>query len=91
MTSSVFSPPARVSAGAHVRSMEEYRRRHAKSVGNPAEFWADIAEDFRWKKMPEKETFLQFNFDHSKGEEDHSKGEEGAIIAKVRKGRLQER
>ena len=40
----LVAPPARVAAGAHVASMEQYRAMHARSVGADAPaFWAEMA------------------------------------------------
>ncbi len=43
-------------------------RRCSKSVGFPciAEFWADVAQEFYWKKPPSG-PMLQYNFDVNKG------------------------
>ena len=68
MASSVFNPPTRISGESHVTSMGEYRRMHEKSVEEPAEFWAEIAEKFHWDRKPKKEDFFKYNFDHRKGE-----------------------
>ncbi|MFD2568332.1 acetate--CoA ligase [Pseudotenacibaculum haliotis] len=33
-----------------IRSLEEYQKEYQKSIENPANFWAEIAENFVWKK-----------------------------------------
>ena len=33
-----------------IKSFDEYKSEYKKSVENPAEFWAGVAENFRWKK-----------------------------------------
>ena len=43
-----------------VKSLEEYKSAYKKSVDNPAEFWAEIAENFQWKKKWDK--VLEWNF-----------------------------
>jgi acetyl-CoA synthetase len=35
---------------ANIKSMEEYHQQYKKSVENPEEFWAAIAENFEWRK-----------------------------------------
>ncbi len=40
---------------------------HKKSVEQPAEFWSEIASQFYWKKAPNKDKFLEYNFDCGKG------------------------
>jgi acetyl-CoA synthetase len=36
-------PPPRVSEGAHIGSMEEYRKLYARSIADPQGFWAEMA------------------------------------------------
>ena len=67
MTTSLYDPPSRVSAHAHVQSMQQYRQMHAQSVENPPEFWGRIAEEFYWKEKPTREKFLEYNLDYTKG------------------------
>ncbi len=46
-----FDPPAARDVGAsawHVSSMDEYRSLHARSIEDPAAFWAEIAEELHW-------------------------------------------
>lgn len=33
-----------------IRSLEEYQKEYQKSIENPTDFWAEIAENFIWKK-----------------------------------------
>ena len=37
------APPSRVSEGAHISSMAEYRALYDRSMKDPNEFWADMA------------------------------------------------
>ena len=49
--SRVFDPPpefAAESGGAHVRSLEDYREMHRRSLDDTAEFWDEIAQEFDW-------------------------------------------
>jgi len=52
---------------AHVKSIEEYREMHKKSIEDPEQFWTEIANQFYWK---EKWTgkFWDYNFDVRKGD-----------------------
>lgn len=43
-----------------ISSLEEYHRAYQKSVDQPEEFWAEIAETFQWKKKWDK--VLDWNF-----------------------------
>ncbi len=43
-----------------IKSLEEYKTAYAKSVGQPEEFWADIASNFQWKRK--WDTVLRWNF-----------------------------
>ena len=38
-------PPARVSAGAHVSSMAQYRAMYERSLASPTEFWGEAARE----------------------------------------------
>jgi acetyl-CoA synthetase len=47
----LFHPPpgfAESVGGAHVASLDEYRRLHALSLQDPGAFWAAVASDLRW-------------------------------------------
>ena len=63
----LFSPPEDIRRRAHCTSMEQYRTMYARSVEDPAGFWSELASDFYWKKYPEKENFLDYNFDPTAG------------------------
>lgn len=63
----LFSPPEDIRRRAHCTSMEQYRTMYARSVDDPAGFWSEVASHFYWKKPPEKETFMDYNFDPSAG------------------------
>ena len=41
----MYAPPARVSAGAHVSSLEQYKEMHARSLSDPAGFWGGVARN----------------------------------------------
>ena len=43
-----------------LNSLEEYQRAYQKSIDQPEEFWAEIAENFQWKKKWDK--VLDWNF-----------------------------
>ncbi len=44
----VFPPPSSVSAHAAVKSLDEYRATHARSVADPEGFWGEIAKELDW-------------------------------------------
>ena len=43
-------PPPPAMAGAHIGSLEDYKRLHAQSLADPAAFWGKLADEFTWKK-----------------------------------------
>lgn len=43
-----------------IKSIEEYQIAYKKSIENPEEFWAEIAQNFEWKKKWDK--VLDWNF-----------------------------
>jgi len=44
----VFQPPKELSAGAYIKSLDEYRKIYRKSVEDPEGFWAQMAEQLEW-------------------------------------------
>lgn len=44
-----------------LRTFEEYQESYAKSIENPSEFWASIAEHFTWKKK--WDSVVKWNFE----------------------------
>eukprot|EP00290_Baffinella_frigidus_P009815 CAMPEP_0180138722 /NCGR_PEP_ID=MMETSP0986-20121125/13074_1 /TAXON_ID=697907 /ORGANISM="non described non described, Strain CCMP2293" /LENGTH=763 /DNA_ID=CAMNT_0022080623 /DNA_START=81 /DNA_END=2372 /DNA_ORIENTATION=- len=59
-----FAPPERMK-GAHIDSLDEYKRMYKQSLEDPEAFWADIGKDFHWEKK--WDTLTKSNFDTSKG------------------------
>ena len=49
-----------------IKSLEEYHSAYKKSVEDPERFWADIAENFSWRKKWDK--VLEWNFKEPKVE-----------------------
>lgn len=43
-----------------IKSLEQYHSEYRKSIEKPEEFWAEIAEDFTWRKKWDK--VLEWNF-----------------------------
>jgi acetyl-CoA synthetase len=43
-----------------INSFEQYKENYAKSINEPENFWADVAEDFLWKKK--WDNVLSWNF-----------------------------
>lgn len=43
-TSAMYAPPARVSEGAHIKSMDEYNAMYEESIKNPEAFWGEQAK-----------------------------------------------
>ncbi len=49
-----------------IRSLEEYKQAYEKSVNDPDQFWATVAENFQWRKKWDK--VLEWNFSEPKVE-----------------------
>ena len=49
-----------------IKSLEEYQNAYQKSVDHPEEFWADIADNFKWHKK--WDSVLDWNFNEPKVE-----------------------
>ncbi|MEM9915847.1 MAG: AMP-binding protein, partial [Planctomycetota bacterium] len=49
-----FAPPAEFAAQAHIGSIEEYEKLHARSIAEPEAFWAEVAEELHWFKPWDK-------------------------------------
>jgi acetyl-CoA synthetase len=47
-----------------IKSQEEYNERYKESVENPEKFWADVADNFLWRKKWDK--VLEWNFTEPK-------------------------
>jgi len=43
-----FAPPAAFAAQAHIGSIEDYEKQHARSIAEPEKFWAEVAEELHW-------------------------------------------
>ena len=50
----VFPPPPEFSAKAAIKSLEEYEALYKKSIEDPENFWAGVAEDLHWFKKWDK-------------------------------------
>ncbi|XP_032897202.1 acetyl-coenzyme A synthetase, cytoplasmic-like isoform X2 [Amblyraja radiata] len=61
-----FHGAADLAQRAHVPSFQKYKELYLQSIQNPQEFWGKIAKDFYWK-TPQTGSFLDYNFDHTKG------------------------
>lgn len=44
-----------------IKSIEEYREVYKKSMENPEDFWAEVAEDFKWRKKWDR--VLEWDFE----------------------------
>ena len=62
-----FPPPNDLAATAHCSGFEQYESMYKESVEKPQDFWGKIADEFYWKTPPNKESFLEYNFDVNKG------------------------
>jgi acetyl-CoA synthetase len=49
-----------------IKSLEEYHKEYSRSVNEPEAFWADVAENFHWRKKWDK--VLEWNFKEPKVE-----------------------
>lgn len=64
---SVYQPNEDISQNAYVANMDQYDELYKQSIDNPQGFWGSIARQFYWETPAAPETFLQYNFDLSKG------------------------
>ena len=46
----VFDPPQAFSSEAHVKSLEEYKRKYRQSIEDPDSFWSQEASELTWHK-----------------------------------------
>ena len=60
MTVKVYNPSAESSKNAWISDMDKYQEMYEKSVNNPEEFWAEIAERITWIKK--WDNFRSFDF-----------------------------
>ena len=60
----IFAPSKDFAKGAHIKSIEEYRELYERSVKDPEDFWAEMAEDITWIKKWDKVS----DFDFTKGD-----------------------
>ncbi|RXN25161.1 acetyl-coenzyme A cytoplasmic-like protein [Labeo rohita] len=61
-----YHPSDGLFTDAHVPDFDAYLALYKKSTEEPEEFWADVAQEFYWKK-PASGPMLQYNFDVNKG------------------------
>uniref|UniRef100_A0A671L856 Propionate--CoA ligase n=1 Tax=Sinocyclocheilus anshuiensis TaxID=1608454 RepID=A0A671L856_9TELE len=61
-----YHPSDGLFTDAHVPDFDAYLALYKKSTEEPEEFWADVAQEFYWKKPPSG-PMLQYNFDVNKG------------------------
>uniref|UniRef100_A0A672QP95 Propionate--CoA ligase n=1 Tax=Sinocyclocheilus grahami TaxID=75366 RepID=A0A672QP95_SINGR len=61
-----YHPSDGLFTDAHVPDFDAYLAIYKKSTEEPEEFWADVAQEFYWKKPPSG-PMLQYNFDVNKG------------------------
>ncbi len=52
--SRVFDPPADFKATAHVKSLDEYKAMHARSLEDPDGFWSEMAGQLKWQQPWDK-------------------------------------
>lgn len=67
MSKSVYLPYHATAEKAHVKSMEQYRKMHGKSIALPAKFWSEIAAQFHWETPYNVDNFYSYNFDLARG------------------------
>jgi acetyl-CoA synthetase len=60
-----YYPPEGICDRAHVKSLEDYRKRYQESVRDPEGFWNRVAGDFHWFKRWDR--VRSFNYDLNRG------------------------
>jgi len=63
----VYEPNALLARKAYISSFEQYQDLYKQSIENPENFWNNIAKQFHWETPVERDNFLSYNFDISKG------------------------
>ncbi|MEW6265564.1 MAG: acetate--CoA ligase [Thermodesulfobacteriota bacterium] len=61
----LYYPPGAFSEKAHIKAMDDYKRMYERSISDPDGFWAEVAEQFYWRKKWDR--VRDFNFHRSKG------------------------
>ena len=59
----VFPPSGAFSAGAHIRSLDQYREMYRRSIEDPEGFWGEQAESFHWQRKWSKVREFDFSGD----------------------------
>lgn len=67
MKKAVYSPDPALVKKSYVKSLQQYRELHKRSIEDPAKFWADIASQFHWEVPFDVNNFYSYNFDVDKG------------------------
>ena len=60
----VFKPSPEISKNADIKSLEEYKKIHARSIKEPDKFWGELAEQLDWYKKWDK--VLEADFKEAK-------------------------
>jgi len=63
--SEIYAPSQEASAGAHVKSFDEYKAEYERSVADPEAFWAEKASEYHWFKK--WDNVRSFNYDRREG------------------------
>jgi len=60
----VFAPPAGLKKGAHIKTMQQYRRMYKRSLEDPDGFWSEYAEELEWYTKWDK--VVEYDFDKAR-------------------------
>lgn len=64
----VFHPSEKFVKNAHLKSLDDYKAMHKKSVDDPEGFWKDIVKQFHFERpQSEGKPFLHYNFNIKNG------------------------
>jgi len=61
----IFNPPENIKQRAYINDFSKYKDMYDRSIENPEEFWAEIANEFYWKKKWDK--VRSYNFSRKNG------------------------
>lgn len=64
---SVFEPNPALVKKSYVKSLQQYKELHQRSIQDPAKFWSDIATQFHWEAPYDVDNFFSYNFDTREG------------------------
>ncbi|NLF57599.1 MAG: AMP-binding protein, partial [Candidatus Hydrogenedens sp.] len=76
-----FAPPPEITAGAHIKTMDEYEAMWKQSIEDPDGFWLGQAKSLTWSKFPTKS--LEYTWDTENRIVEHTWFKDGSLNVSV--------